>query len=106
MIGNIVKAVAIRNMTGILTIGDEIEIESILYDEPKLICREIWGYKDGSGFVSYYSARTDDKICKIFDAVYARKGSLKTHIIYNKTTNLTYNSNIVHDFKTWFKKLD
>ncbi len=85
MQGSIVSATATKNMAGVVSIGDTIEVESVLYDKDTIIVNEMWRYPSRESGLP-------NKPVKVADAVIAPKGSYKCCYIHNRTTGKSYPS--------------
>ena len=98
MQGNMVNAIATQNMAGVVSIGDSITVESVLYDQDTTIVNESWRYP----------SKLSNTPVKIADAVIAPKGSYKYSIIHNRTTGESYRDTLFgySPLSSWLKKLD
>ncbi len=104
-----VEAIAKRDMYPAFMKGDKVTIVPVLYEEDTLVRDEIHGIFKGEKMIKIFE-KNDLKhkwegceIRKIFDKVYAPKGSYKDS--YIETANGTYPSSLVRRYEDFFEKV-
>jgi len=105
------EVIAKKDLHPVFKKGDKATIVPVLYEEDTLIRNEIWGVFKKSGELVKFLEMTDSKrnfddceIKKVFDKLYAPKGSYKSSYI-EFADGRVYSSSLVRRYEDFFEKL-
>ncbi len=106
------SAIAIKDLLPFFKVGDKVTIIPILYKKDTLLVNELWGIFKEDKFVKlfgkrdlvFYKDKKDVEVRKMFDEVYAPKGSYKDSVIKLKDGS-RYPSTLVRDYNKYFEKV-
>jgi hypothetical protein len=108
----IVEVIAKKDLLPFFSKGQKAKIVPVLYEEDTLLVNEIYGAFEGDKFIRMLAQPSDilkekagDKIKKIFEPVYALKGSYKDSYI-ELEDGRQYPSSIVRDYNDYFEKIN
>jgi hypothetical protein len=105
-------AIAKRDFLPFFEEGDWVTIIPILYKKDTLLVKELWGvFKEnklvktiGANEVSKHSNKKGIEVRKMYDEVWAAKGSYKDSVIELEDGS-RYPSSLVRDYKKYFEKV-